>query len=362
MPKKSFLDKIKGFFIEEVKTNDVQPDKFIDEDLDEINNDNEVKLLINEVICGRNKKKEDIIKALKNCEECYFDQEKELEIITSIGELQNDYDVLEAFVDETSKYGRFDNNHNQITRARDEARKKMNQLLLDDVLEAGENSYTNKAKIKKLLTLIKNEQIQGDNKEELQEIIIHVYNNINDKLYDDINTIDALHQVFDNKMRNVDDEVNRVTRDLKKKIDVYYNTVGTKEDKINAIRRISMRKISKKEDEELFDNTLEFVSDNTLDGIKEGNKIDFDKPEETDFKVNEEDDNNLEETTDNSIEELEEVDNTKDTDDIEDYGSILEEQGNRIMSSDLPLEEKEKLIKGLYSDFEAYVDDNIKTK
>ena len=83
MSKDNFWDKFKNLFVEEKKYK--KPKEYIIEENESTakndNNDNEIKNLINDIISGNNKTKEDIIKALKQCEKIYYDEEKQLQIM-----------------------------------------------------------------------------------------------------------------------------------------------------------------------------------------------------------------------------------------------------------------------------------------
>ena len=338
MSKENFWDKFKNLFVEEKKYK--KPKEYIIEgnvpttkNEENDNKDNEIKNLINDIISGNNKTKEDIIKALKQCEKIYYDEEKQLQIMFSIKEMQNDPDILKAFIDETVKYSRFEGSeHYQIRKARAEAIKKLNKINLKEILKAQINTYNYKKNIIKVINAIKNEQILFQTKEKQRESIIKIYNNIDDILYEDIQVLEALFQVFDNKMRNNrTEEIKKITDNLKRRINIYYNTEGTKEEKIYAIRQIPLPKI----EENIIDEPL-------IDNKK-------DEPKKIDESIKTE---KIKENTNNN-EEYTPVD----------YASILETQEARIRNAEsITEEEKQKLIDELYKEFEAFVGEINKPK
>lgn len=314
----------------EPSTNDKKNEESTNENTNEPNEKQDDINIITKIISGETVPKEEIIQALKSCEKYYFDEEKELEIITSIGDYQNDPDILKVFIEETSKYSRFDDEeHLQIRKARDEAQKKINNLLLEEVLNSEDNEYTNSINLNKLLYLIKNDQIPFGSKMETREIIAKIYNKANEDLYNDISVIEALQQVFDIKMNNSKNkQIKMIAKLLKQKINLYYNTEGSKEEKEIALKQIPLRKIVLENDGTLKEYTIK-SKDET-------------KPKE-------------------KIEELT-LEQEQSSDEIElvDYAGMLKKQEDRIKSSNLSSDEKEELIENLFNDFETYVSENEK--
>ena len=84
MQKSNVLDRLKKFFIEEPK-NKINKKVYtiqkntVSNEKEKTNKQNnyELKKLIDEIIEENNDKKEDIIKALKQCERLYYDNEKQ---------------------------------------------------------------------------------------------------------------------------------------------------------------------------------------------------------------------------------------------------------------------------------------------
>lgn len=338
MAKRNFLTKLKHLFVEEVK-----PKKYNLKSLDEIDNKREdkekqieeinqkVKQLIEDIISGKNQKKEDIIKALNQCEEIYFDKEKQLEIFSSIGKLQNDPEIINEFIKTTTKYSRFeDEKHQKIKEKRKEAIKTKNKLKFEELLKSNKNEYNNKKNIIKVLNLIKNEQLKFEDKNQLKTNIIKIFNNINEELYDDIEVLQALFQVLDNKMRSIKTkEIDKLAKDIKRKIDIYYNVPGTIEEKIIAIRQIPIKKITE------TPNEIELKSEQEINVLS--NKKYSKNPILNSQKYT-----------------------------LIDYNSILESQEQRIKNAkDISEEEKQKMIEELYKNFEEFVGDtnnNSKTR
>lgn len=338
MAKRNFLTKLKHLFVEEVK-----PKKYNLKSLDEIDNKREdkekqieeinqkVKQLIEDIISGKNQKKEDIIKALNQCEEIYFDKEKQLEIFSSIGKLQNDPEIINEFIKTTTKYSRFeDEKHQKIKEKRKEAIKTKNKLKFEELLKSNKNEYNNKKNIIKVLNLIKNEQLKFEDKNQLKTNIIKIFNNINEELYDDIEVLQALFQVLDNKMRSIKTkEIDKLAKDIKRKIDIYYNVPGTIEEKIIAIRQIPIKKITETQ------NEIESKSEQEINVLS--NKKYSKNPILNSQKYT-----------------------------LIDYNSILESQEQRIKNAkDISEEEKQKMIEELYKNFEEFVGDtnnNSKTR
>lgn len=333
----SFLNKIKNFFTETKKiqkdsSNIIKYEKKLNQKIDNKEEEriSQAKELINDIISGKTKSKEEIIKALKQCEKAYFDEGKQLEIIISIGKIQNDPEILTTFIDETAKYTRFDEGkHYQIRKSRNEAQKKLNEIILEEIINTKTNTYANKNNIIKILNSIKNDQLLFENKEEEQNNIIKIFNNIEEDLYNDITVIEALFQVFDIKMKNINPEIKEITNNLKKKINTYYNTEGTKEEKNNAIKQIKINKI-KEENKENIEN------------LEKSDDIENTKVEEP------------KEITEEENDEYQSVN----------YSEMLSNEEERINNaSNLTEEEKKKLIEELYEDFEAYVgEENIHTR
>lgn len=311
MSKTNILKKIKYLFVEEVKPKKTTlEEKIVDENTSEKKSTEnlQIKNLIEEIIEGNNRNKEDIIKALKHCEEEYYDEEKELEIIESIGNLKNDPEILKEFIKSTIKYSRFDGDaHLKIREKRNEIIKELNQLSLEEILSSEENTYKDKNNIIKVLNLIKNEQLNNETKENLKTTIIEIFNNINEQLYDDINILESLFIVLDNKMRiDKTEEIDKTIKDIKRKIDIYHNTPGTIEEKLIAMRQITINKI--KEQEKHIQNEI---------------KTDYEEKKEN------------EQT---------------------DYKTILLNQENRIRNAkNKTEEEKQILIDELYKNFELFV-------
>lgn len=347
MQKGNVLDRLKKFFIEEPKNKinkkvyTIQKNTVSNEE-EKTNKQNnyELKKLIDEIIEENNDKKEDIIKALKQCERLYYDDEKQLEIMQSIGDLQNDPEILATFIDETVKYSRFDGNtHYNIRKARVEAIKKLNKIKLKEILKCQNNTYNDKKNIIKVLNAIKNEQILFKTKETQKNSIIKVYNNINDGLYDDIQILEVLFQVFDNKIGdNESEELTKIINKIKKKVNLYYNIEGTKEDKINAIKQIPLEKIKEIANEE---------NEQMLDDLNNENEY---KPEKNEIETKEKISNNYLHSEYKPV----------------DYTAILESQEERIKNANnKTVEEKKKLIEELYRDFETFVGEtstNTKTR
>lgn len=338
MDKRNFLNKLKHLFVEEVK-----PKKYNLKSLDEIDNkredkekqtkeiNQEIKQLIEDIISGKNQKKEDIIKALNKCEEIYFDEEKQLDIFSSIGKLQNDPEIINEFIKTTTKYSRFeDEKHQKIKEKRKEAIKTKNKLKFEELLKSNKNEYNNKKNIIKVLNLIKNEQLKFEDKNQLKTNIIKIFNNINEELYDDIEVLQALFQVLDNKMRSIKTkEIDKLAKDIKRKIDIYYNVPGTIEEKIIAIRQIPIKKITE------TPNEIESKSEQEINVLS--NKKYSKNPILNSQKYT-----------------------------LIDYNSILESQEQRIKNAkDISEEEKQKMIEELYKNFEEFVGDtnnNSKTR
>lgn len=350
MNKKTLWNKVKNIFVEEVKTkkNNIE---IIDEiekqnpkKLEEKEINNIIKILINEIIDGRDNKKEDIIKALKHCEEVYFEEEKELEILAAIGNMQNDPEILIEFINAAENYTDEDD-HIKIREKRNEAIKKLNEIKLENIIDEEENNYTNKNNIITVLNLIKNEQIQFENKEELKTKIIIIFNNIKEELYNDIEVLESLFQVLDNKLKNVESkEIEKTKKDIKRKIDIYYNTPGTNKEKTEAIIQIPINKIEEKKDTK--EKTIESKEENQKDEPpkiieattpekKEENKINTPQVEKQEIQ------------TDTQLkEEYLKID----------YKTILKQQEDRIRNAkNITDEEKQNLIEELYKDFEIYI-------
>lgn len=352
MAKKNFWNKIKNIFVEEVKTkkNNIE---IIDEiekqnpkKLEEKEINNIIKILINEIIDGRDNKKEDIIKALKHCEEVYFEEEKELEILGAIGNMQNDPEILIKFINAAENYTDEDD-HIKIKEKRNEAIKKLNEIKLENIINEEENSYTDKNNIITVLNLIKNEQIKFENPEELKTKIIIIFNNIKEELYNDIEVLESLFQVLDNKLKNLESkEIEKVKKDIKRKIDIYYNTPGNKEAKKAAIIQIPINKIEEKENQDTKEKTTEIQEENQKDEpqiIKE----------ETTSEIQEENQIN---TTQVEKEEIQTDTQLKEEHTKIDYNAILKQQEDRIRNAkNITDEEKQNLIEELYKDFETYV-------
>ena len=352
MAKKKFRNKVKNIFVEEVKTkkNNIEIldeiEKQNPKKLEEKEINNIIKILINEIIDGRDNKKEDIIKALKHCEEVYFEEEKELEILAAIGNMQNDSEILIEFINAAENYTDEDD-HIKIREKRNEAIKKLNEIKLENIINEEENSYTDKNNIITVLNLIKNEQIQFENKEELKTKIIIIFNNIKEELYNDIEVLESLFQVLDNKLKNVESkEIEKTKKDIKRKIDIYYNTPGTNKEKTEAIIQIPINKIEEKEKQDTKETTSEIKKENQTDEpqiikeettpeIKEENKINTPQVEKQEIK--------------NDIQIKEEYSKV-------DYTDILKKQEDRIKNAkNITDEEKQNLIEELYKDFETYV-------
>lgn len=352
MAKKKFWNKVKNIFVEEVKTkkNNIEIldeiEKQNPKKLEEKEINNIIKILINEIIDGRDNKKEDIIKALKHCEEVYFEEEKELEILAAIGNMQNDSEILIEFINAAENYTDEDD-HIKIREKRNEAIKKLNEIKLENIINEEENSYTDKNNIITVLNLIKNEQIQFENKEELKTKIIIIFNNIKEELYNDIEVLESLFQVLDNKLKNVESkEIEKTKKDIKRKIDIYYNTPGTNKEKTEAIIQIPINKIEEKEKQDTKETTSEIKKENQTDEpqiikeettpeIKEENKINTPQVEKQEIK--------------NDIQIKEEYSKV-------DYTDILKKQEDRIKNAkNITDEEKQNLIEELYKDFETYV-------
>lgn len=352
MAKKNFWNKIKNIFVEEVKTkkNNIEIideiEKQNPEKLEEKELNNIIKILINEIIDGRDNNKEDIIKAIKHCEEVYFEEEKELEILAAIGNMQNDPEILIKFINATENYTKFDgDDHIKIREKRNEAIKKINELKFENIINEEENSYTDKNNIITVLNLIKNEQIKFENKEELKTKIIIIFNNIKEELYNDIEVLESLFQVLDNKLKNVESkEIEKTKKDIKRKIDIYYNTPGTNKEKTEAIIQIPINKIEEKKDtkektieskEENQKDEPQIIKEETTPEIKEENQINTTQVEKQEIQ------------TDTQLKE----EYTK-----IDYNAILKQQEDRIRNAkNITDEEKQNLIEKLYKDFETYI-------
>lgn len=159
--------------------------------------------------------------------------------------------------------------------------------------------FIEKSDIIKILNLIKNEKIKFNSDEERQKNIIKIYNNINEELYNDIEVLEALHLVFDNKMRNnPDDQIKKITNTLKQKINAYYGTEGTKEEKQQAVNNQKLSKIEKQ------------------------------------------------------------TENNKKTYNTVDFISMLKKQEERINTSSLTEEEKQQLIEELYENFKSFIEED----
>lgn len=166
-----------------------------------------------------------------------------------------------------------------------------NQKLIKKIQRPEMIKFVDKSNIIKILNLIKNEKIRFNSDEERQKYIIKIYNNINEELYEDIEVLEALHLVFDNKMRNnPDDQIKKITNTLKQKINAYYGTEGTKEEKqtennkktYNTVDFISMLKkqeerintssLTEKEKqqliEELYENFKSFIEEDREKRVK----------------------------------------------------------------------------------------------
>ena len=348
MGKQNLWSKVKNLFVEEKKSKN--------NNLEEIDNENDITKntdepnkkvikLINEVIDGRDNKKEDIIKAIKHCEDAYFDEEKELEILAAIGNMQNDPEILNEFIKVTAKYSRFDDNtHQTIKEKRKQAINKVNELDLEKIVNAEENNYTDKNNIIKVLNLIKNEQLKID-EVELKTNIIKIFNNTKEELYDDIEVLETLFQVLDNKMRNLKTkEVEKLTKDIKRKIDIYYNNPGTREEKIIAMRQIPIKKIK----------DLQIENENI-------NETKLEMQEEIKEKAENQIETNNIESADRTL-----IDRGKEEYKPLDYTAMLESQEERIRNAiNKTEEEKQILIEELYKNFEEFVgdtNDNKKTR
>ena len=343
MAKKKFWNKVKNIFVEEVKTkkNNIEIldeiEKQNPKKLEEKEINNIIKILINEIIDGRDNKKEDIIKALKHCEEVYFEEEKELEILAAIGNMQNDPEILIEFINAAENYTDEDD-HIKIREKRNEAIKKLNEIKLENIIDEEENSYTDKNNIITVLNLIKNEQIQFENKEELKTKIIIIFNNIKEELYNDIEVLESLFQVLDNKLKNIESkEIEKTKKDIKRKIDIYYNTPGTNKEKTEAIIQIPINKIEETTSEIKKENQTDEspkIIEATTPEKKEENKINTPQVEKQEIQ------------TDTQLkEEYLKID----------YKTILKQQEDRIRNAkNITDEEKQNLIEELYKDFETY--------
>ena len=251
--------------------------------------------------------------------------------------MQNDPEILIEFINAAENYTDEDD-HIKIREKRNEAIKKLNEIKLENIIDEEENSYTDKNNIITVLNLIKNEQIQFENKEELKTKIIIIFNNIKEELYNDIEVLESLFQVLDNKLKNIESkEIEKTKKDIKRKIDIYYNTPGTNKEKTEAIIQIPINKIEETTSEIKKENQTDEspkIIEATTPEKKEENKINTPQVEKQEIQ------------TDTQLkEEYLKID----------YKTILKQQEDRIRNAkNITDEEKQNLIEELYKDFETY--------